>query len=97
MTDLLTGTERTEALATFTGAGWTVIEGRDAVFKAFKFKNFVDAFGWMSKVALWSEKLNHHPEWSNVYNRVEVTLITHACDGLSALDLKLAMKMDSLA
>ena len=97
MTDLLTGTERTEALATLTGAGWIVIEGRDAVFKAFKFKNFVDAFGWMSKVALWSEKLNHHPEWSNVYNRVEVTLITHDCDGLSALDLKLAMKMDSLA
>ena len=57
----------------------------------------IDTFGWMSKVALWAEKLNHHPEWFNVYNRVEVTLSTHDVGGLSALDVKLAEKMDQLA
>ena len=97
MADLLQGAEREVALAALAEAGWTLVDGRDAIHKTYKFKNFVDAFGWMTKASLWAEKLNHHPEWSNVYNRVEVTLITHDCDGLSALDVKLAQKMDALA
>lgn len=63
--------------------------------KTFKFKNFVKAFGWMSQIAIWAEKLNHHPEWFNVYNKVEVNLTTHDVDGISDLDFKLAEKMDS--
>ena len=96
MAELLAGTERTEALEALKQAGWAAVEGRDAIQKSYKFKNFVEAFGWMTKASLWAEKLNHHPEWSNVYNRVEVTLITHDCDGLSALDVRLAKKMDAL-
>ena len=77
--------------------GWAVEGGRDAMRKEFKFKNFVDAFGFMTRAAIWAEKWNHHPEWSNVYNRVEVVLITHDADGLTELDVKLAKKMDALA
>ncbi len=76
--------------------GWVLDDGRDAMRKTFKFKNFVDAFGFMTRAAIWAEKWNHHPEWSNVYNRVEVVLITHDVDGLSELDVKLAKKMDAL-
>lgn len=96
MAERLTQEERSEAMASLSQTGWTATEGRDAIRKSFKFKTFVDAFGWMTRASLWAEKLNHHPEWSNVYNRVEVTLITHDCDGLSALDVKLARKMDAL-
>ena len=96
MADLLQGDERAQALTLLREAGWTEAEGRDAIHKTYTFKNFVEAFGWMTRAALWAEKLNHHPEWSNVYNRVDVTLITHDCDGLSALDVKLAKKMDAL-
>lgn len=96
MTDRLEGAERDIALTALTEAGWTVAEGRDAIEKTFRFKSFITAFGWMTQVAFWAEKLNHHPEWSNVYGTVEVTLITHDCDGLSALDVKLAKKMDAL-
>ena len=77
--------------------GWTMVEGRDAVQKTYVFKNFVEAFGFMSKAAIWAEKLNHHPEWSNVYKTVEVTLTTHDTGGLSELDGKLAAKLDELA
>jgi 4a-hydroxytetrahydrobiopterin dehydratase len=77
--------------------GWAQVAGRDAIIKTFKFKNFVDAFGFMTRAAIWAEKWNHHPEWANVYNRVEVTLTTHDVDGLSELDVKLARKMDALA
>ena len=76
--------------------GWTLVEGRDAITKTFEFKSFVDAFGWMSRAALWAEKWDHHPEWRNVYNRVEVVLTTHDVDGISSLDAKLARKMDTL-
>lgn len=78
-------------------SGWGRVEGRDAISKTFKFKNFVDAFGFMTRTAIWAEKWNHHPEWFNIYNRVEVTLMTHDVDGLSDLDVKLARKMDALA
>lgn len=77
--------------------GWAMQDGRDALHKEFKFKNFIEAFGFMTRAAIWAEKWNHHPEWSNVYNRVEVVLTTHDVDGLSELDVKLAKKMDALA
>jgi len=77
-------------------SGWSMVEDRDAIQKSFKFSSFVDAFGFMTRAALWAEKWNHHPEWFNVYNRVEVVLTTHDVDGLSALDVKLARKMDTL-
>lgn len=78
-------------------AGWTATEGRDAVQKTYVFRNFVEAFGFMTRAAIWAEKLNHHPEWSNVYKRVDITLTTHDIGGLSDLDLKLATKLDDLA
>jgi|TARA_B110000879_G_C11031532_1_gene455075 4a-hydroxytetrahydrobiopterin dehydratase len=76
--------------------GWEMVEGRDAIVKTYKFNDFADAFGWMTRAAIWAEKWNHHPEWSNVYNKVTVTLTTHDVDGLSTLDAKLARKMDGL-
>lgn len=91
------GPARDEALAPLLANGWALVEGRDAIAKTFTFGNFVEAFGWMTKCALWAEKWNHHPEWSNVYKTVEVTLSTHDVGGLSQLDIKLAAKMDSLA
>ncbi|MBT0957339.1 4a-hydroxytetrahydrobiopterin dehydratase [Alphaproteobacteria bacterium KMM 3653] len=84
------------ALAPLFAAGWTRQEGRDAITKTFKFKNFNAAFGWMTRAALIAEKLDHHPEWFNVYNRVEVVLTTHSVDGLSDLDVTMATKMDAL-
>ena len=66
----------------------------DKLIKTFKFKSFIRAFGWMSQMAIWAEKLNHHPEWFNVYNRVDVTLDTHDVGGLSELDFKMADKME---
>ncbi len=97
MTEKLSETARGSLLGPLFEAGWAMVEGRDAICKTYKFANFVDAFGWMTKVAIWSEKWNHHPEWSNVYNKVEVVLTTHDVDGISALDAKLARKMDSLS
>ena len=89
-------TDRT-ALAPLTTNGWEVGKTRDDLTKTFKFKNFIEAFGFMTRAALVAEKLNHHPEWSNVYRTVTVTLTTHDCDGLSDLDVKLALRMDELA
>ena len=93
----LTDTERSAALADLSGAGWSVVEGRDAINRKYVFANFVEAFGFMTQAALIAEKMNHHPEWSNVYRDVDVTLTTHDCGGLSGLDVKLAKKMDELA
>jgi 4a-hydroxytetrahydrobiopterin dehydratase len=97
MTDKLTKDERAEKIAPLLASGWAMVEGRDAIHKVFVFKNFVDAFGFMTRAAIWAEKWNHHPEWSNVYKTVEVTLTTHDADGLSALDAKLGAKLDKLA
>ncbi len=97
MAEKLNESERAADLAPLLESGWALIEGRDAIIRKFQFKNFIDAFGFMTRAAIWAEKWNHHPEWSNVYNRVEVTLTTHDADGLSALDVKLAKKMDLLA
>lgn len=85
-------TEGRDALA---AEGWDV--GETSAQKSFVFKNFVEAFGWMTSVAIVAEKLNHHPEWSNVYKTVDVTLTTHDTGGLTELDLKLAKRMDALA
>lgn len=71
---------------------WEIVEGK--LHKTFKFKSFIRAFGWMSQIAIWAEKLKHHPEWFNVYNKVVVDLVTHDVDGISELDFELAMKME---
>ncbi len=77
--------------------GWEPVEGRDAIQKSFKFKNFNQAWGFMTRVALAAEVQDHHPEWSNVYNRVEILLTTHDCDGLSERDAKLARTIERFA
>lgn len=77
--------------------GWSEVGGRDAITKTFRFKTFGEAWAFMSRVALKAEAMDHHPEWLNVYNRVEVTLATHSADGVSALDVELARFMDSAA
>lgn len=97
MAEKLTAEERARELQPLLEAGWRMVEGRDAIAKSYSFANFVEAFGWMTRVALWTEKLNHHPEWSNVYRKVEVTLSTHDAGGLTMLDVRLARKMDALA
>ena len=97
MTERLTAEDRETLIAPLLANGWQMTDGRDAIAKTYGFKNFVEAFGFMTRAALWAEKLNHHPEWSNVYKTVNVTLTTHDVDGLSALDVKLAHKMDKLA
>ncbi|CAN7170554.1 4a-hydroxytetrahydrobiopterin dehydratase [Phenylobacterium sp. LjRoot219] len=76
---------------------WAAVEGRDAIQRSFKFADFNAAFGFMSRAALMAEKLDHHPEWFNVYSRVEVTLATHDADGVTELDVKLARFMDEAA
>ena len=97
MTDRLGEAERGRDLPALGGAGWGALPDRDAIRKIWKFKSFSEAWGFMSRAALAAEKLNHHPEWSNVYNVVDVTLTTHSCGGLSALDLDLARRLDKLA
>lgn len=76
--------------------GWTRLDGRDAVKKVYNFKNFVQAFSFMTAIALEAEKIDHHPEWFNVYNRVEVVLTSHFCNGISKLDVKLAKIIDNI-
>lgn len=97
MTEKLSEETRGPLLDPLLATGWSLVEGRDAIAKTFVFEDFVQAFGWMAQVAIWSEKWDHHPEWSNVYKTVEVVLTTHDVGGLSALDAKLARKMDGLA
>lgn len=97
MTEKLSDTARTTMIDPLLNDGWAMVEGRDAIIKEFKFADFPDALSWMVRAGVWAEKWNHHPEWSNVYNKVEVTLTTHSVNGLSALDAKLARKMDVLA
>ena len=77
--------------------GWTAAEGRDALVKSFRFADFNTAFGWMTRVALRAEVMDHHPEWSNVYGRVEVLLATHDADGVTEKDVALALFMDAAA
>ncbi len=84
------------ALRRLNSSGWTATQGRDAIRKEFVFKDFSQAFGFMTRVAIAAEKADHHPEWFNVYNRVDVTLSTHDCNGLSVRDINLADTMDSV-
>ncbi len=76
--------------------GWTLEEGAAGIAKDYKFRNFNEAFGFMARVAMVAERLDHHPEWSNVYNRVDVRLSTHDAGGLTALDFELAKAMDEI-
>lgn len=91
----LTDAERTAALEAL--QGWTHDPERDAIAKSFKFKSFEAAFAWMTRVAIAAEKADHHPEWFNVYNRVDVTLTTHDAKGLTQLDVDLAKALDRFA
>ena len=93
----LSGDGRALALAPLLASGWTLAEELDAITKTFRFKDFSAAWGFMSRAALVAEKLDHHPEWSNVWNRVEVMLTTHDAGGLTQLDIDLAEAMDALA
>ncbi len=77
--------------------GWTAASGKDAIEKTYRFADFNAAFGFMTRVAIEADKRDHHPEWFNVYNRVEVTLTTHDCDGVSERDVQLAKFMDAIA
>ena len=95
MAQKLSAAERAKALAGL--SGWSELSGRDAIAKSFKFKTFSEAFGFMARAALVAEKLDHHPEWFNVYNQVEVTLATHDAGGVTERDIKLAEAMDRLA
>ncbi|MEM8570387.1 MAG: 4a-hydroxytetrahydrobiopterin dehydratase [Pseudomonadota bacterium] len=97
MAERLSDAAREAAVAELATTGWSLMDGREAINKRFEFADFVDAFGFMSRTAIWAEKWDHHPEWFNVYKTVEVTLATHDAGGLTELDLKLARKMDALA
>ena len=96
MSEILSDEARSLLLDPLRQTGWRDVDGRDAIAKTFVFANFVEAFGWMTRAAIWAEKWNHHPEWCNTYKTVDVVLTTHDLGGLSALDAKLARKMDSL-
>jgi 4a-hydroxytetrahydrobiopterin dehydratase len=76
---------------------WSAVSGRDAIARSFRFADFSAAFGFMTRVALAAEAMDHHPEWSNVYDRVEIVLATHSADGVTALDVELAKAIDRLA
>ncbi len=95
MVDKLSASERDEALVAL--PGWQTVDGRDAITRTFKFADFNEAFGFMARSALAAEKMDHHPEWSNVYRTVIVTLSTHEAGGLTARDVALAKTMDRLA
>lgn len=95
MAQRLTEAERQAALARL--PGWRLVEGRDGIEKTFVFNDFNQAFGFMARVALVAEKLDHHPEWSNVYKTVEVTLSSHDAGGLTERDIELAAAMDRIA
>ena len=95
MAEKLSGSARTAALAKL--SGWSEVKGRDAITRQFEFSDFNEAFGFLARAALVAEKLDHHPEWFNVYNKVEVTLATHDAGGVTERDIKLAQAMDRLA
>ncbi|XP_026184978.1 pterin-4-alpha-carbinolamine dehydratase 2 isoform X1 [Mastacembelus armatus] len=93
----LSPADRDQLVMELRATGWMEVEDRDAIFKELHFKTFNQAFGFMSRVALQAEKMNHHPEWFNVYNKVQITLTTHDCGGLSRRDIKMAKFIDKIA
>ncbi|XP_029029802.1 pterin-4-alpha-carbinolamine dehydratase 2-like isoform X1 [Betta splendens] len=93
----LSPADRDQLVMELRATGWMEVEDRDAIFKELHFKTFNQAFGFMSRVALQAEKMNHHPEWFNVYNKVQITLTTHDCGGLSRRDVKLAKFIDKIS
>jgi len=95
MSEKLDGQARAQALARLDG--WAEADGRDAITRTFRFRDFGAAFAFMTRAALMAEKMNHHPEWFNVYNRVEVTLTTHDAGGVTEKDITLAAAMDAFA
>lgn len=95
MAQKLAGQARIDGLRQLNG--WSDVSGRDAITRTFTFKDFNQAFGFMTRAALIAEKMDHHPEWFNVYKTVEVTLSTHDAGGVTDLDIKLAAEMDKLA
>ncbi|KAK9886666.1 hypothetical protein WA026_017584 [Henosepilachna vigintioctopunctata] len=97
MADKLNEEQRKTILKALLDQGWTMVKDRDAIYKEYLFTNFNEAFGFMSRVALMSEKMDHHPEWFNVYNKVQVTLSSHDANGLSTRDIKLANFMNTAA
>ena len=95
MVEKLAGTARRKALASL--KHWQAVRGRDAIANGYRFRDFNEAFGFMARVAAMAERMDHHPEWSNVYNRVEITLTTHEADGVTERDIALAKFIDSIA
>lgn len=95
MADKLTDAERARAVSGL--AGWSLVTGREAISRTFTFADFNAAFGFMTRVALVAERMDHHPEWFNVWNRVDVTLATHSAGGLTQLDVDLATAMNQIA
>ncbi len=95
MSDRLVGAARHEAIREL--HGWAEVVDRDAIRKTFHFENFSEAWGFMNRIALMAEKMDHHPEWFNVYNRVEITLASHDVEGVSQRDVKLARAIDEIA
>lgn len=96
MREVLTGTALVAALAPLEATGWELAGDGRGIAKSFRFKDFSGAFGWMARVALAAEKADHHPEWFNVYNRVEITLTTHDAGGLSERDVALARRIERI-
>ncbi len=94
MAGKLEGAARQQALSSLNG--WAEVEGRDAIRKSLRFADFNEAFGFMTRVALMAEKMDHHPDWFNVYNRVEVTLSTHDAGGVTERDIRLARFVDEI-
>ncbi|KAK5647923.1 hypothetical protein RI129_002815 [Pyrocoelia pectoralis] len=90
----LIGEERNQLLGPLLQTGWSLVNDRDAIHKEYLFQNFNEAFGFMSRVALLAEKMDHHPEWFNVYNKVKVTLASHDVSGISSRDIKMANFME---
>jgi 4a-hydroxytetrahydrobiopterin dehydratase len=97
MTTKLDSEERKALLRGLEDTGWRAAESADALVKRLMFKDFSAAWGFMSQAALCAEKMDHHPDWRNVYNKVELTLSTHDCGGVSVLDIELARALDALA
>ncbi|KAI8972457.1 transcriptional coactivator/pterin dehydratase [Pilobolus umbonatus] len=93
---LLKSTERESLLKPVLSHGWAMTKGRDAIEKEYVFEDFNNAFGFMTRVAMQAEKMDHHPEWFNVYNKVSITLSTHDCQGLSQRDITLATFCDKV-